>query len=534
MKKFACIIILVLSHLIGLAQNEFDNFGTFGREEEMQEQEHKQDSIPESNVPHKRHTWKWLHNGVYSQEIPLDTAMDGMYNFNYIFKKSISNTYLGNFPSPYEANIFITRNTVQDFYPLTYIRAFLFRPDDALNYNTTTPYTRLRYFTGGGKGKAENLLDVWHVQNIRPWWSAGIRYNLISSDGRYSTQKSKTYNFSVFSTYEKERTILSFFLNQNNGHFEENGGIKERGYVTDSTDQKAENMPIWLNGNEARNSYRNTNFNLQAQYNIGKEKEVINGADTSYTYPAKAVFNFRAEGNEHWYKEKSINYEFFPNTYIDSTETYDHIENKIYDVSAKFVLNEHPKYKYLPGLYAGLNYKLENYHQRTAYDSITHTESFGRTNYAGTYINAGIFNIDSSSLLNYDVAGHLCILGHYAGNFKIDGYISQALRQDKSSLLRADAKIELKSVNPFFDRYVGNHNIWENDFKAIKTIQLEGRYLNKRLRTELGVGFSNIFGYVYFDTLAMPQQTNKTLMVLTACIAFISRISATIDESKIV
>lgn len=110
----------------------------------------------------------------------------------------------------------------------------------------------------------------------------------------------------------------------------------------------------------------------------------------------------------------------------------------------------------------------------------------------------------------------LCILGHYAGNFKIDGYISQALRQDKSSLLRADAKIELKSVNPFFDRYVGNHNIWENDFKAIKTIQLEGRYLNKRLRTELGVGFSNIFGYVYFDTLAMPQQTNKTLMVLTA------------------
>ena len=516
MKKFACIIILVLSHLIGLAQNEFDNFGTFGQEGEMQEYEHQQDSIPESNVPHKRHTWKWLHNGVYSQEIPLDTAMDGMYNFNYIFKKSISNTYLGNFPSPYEANIFITRNTVQDFYPLTYIRAFLFRPDDALHYNTTTPFTRLRYFTGGGKGKAENLLDVWHVQNIRPWWSAGIRYNLISSDGRYSTQKSKTYNFSVFSTYEKDRTVLSFFLNQNNGHFEENGGIKERGYVTDSTNQKAENMPIWLNGNEARNSYRNTNFNLQAQYNIGKEKEVINGTDTSYTYPAKAVFNFRAEGNEHWYKEKSINYEFFPNTYIDSTETYDHIENKIYDVSAKFVLNEHPKYKYLPGLYAGLNYKLENYHQRTAYDSITHTESFGRTNYAGTYINAGIFNIDSSSLLNYDVAGHLCVLGHYAGNFKIDGYISQALRQDKSNLLRADAKIELKSVNPFFDRYVGNHNIWENNFKAIKTIQLEGRYLNKKLRTELGIGFSNIFGYVYFDTLAMPQQTNKTLMVLTA------------------
>ena len=516
MKKFACILILVISHLIGLAQSEFENQDSYGEEEEQNRQLHDQDSIPESTVAHFRYTWKWMHNGVYPQQIPIDTLMDGIHNFNYIFKKSISNTYLGNFPSPYEANIFITRNTVQDFYPLTYIRAFLFKPEDALNFNTTTPFTRLKYFTGGGKGKAENILDVWHVQNIRPWWSAGMRYNLISSDGRYSNQKAKAYNFSIFSTYEKDRTTLSLFLNQNNGHFQENGGIKEKSYVTDSTNQKAENMPVWLNGSEAKNSYRNLNFNLQAQYNIGKGKELVHEKDTFYTYPAKAVFNFRVEGNEHWYREQSINFEFFPNTYLDSTATYDHTRNKIYDVSTKFVLNEHPKYKYLPGVYVGLDFKHEVYDQRTAFDTVTHTASFGKTNYSGTYITAGLFNIDSTSLLNYDVAGSLCVLGHYAGNFKIDGFISQALRKDRSSLLRADASVELKSVNPFFDRYVGNHNIWENDFKPIKTIKIEGKYINTRLRTELGIGFNNIFSYVYFDTLAMPQQTSKTLMVLTA------------------
>lgn len=514
MKKFACIIIFIISHLICLAQSEFDQNRRFGPLDDSQEETH--DTIPESDVPHHRYTWKWMHNGVYPEIVPLDTLFDGIQNFNYIFKKSISNTYLGNFPSPYEANIFITKATVQDFYPLTYIRAFLFKADDALHFNTTTPFTRLKYFTGGGKGKAENMLDVWHVQNIRPWWSAGIRYNLISSDGRYAYQKSKVYNFSIFSNYEKDRIALSFFLNQNNGHFQENGGIKDRTYVTDSTNQKAENMPIWLNGSEARNSYRNLNFNFQGQYNIGNAKEIIQSEDTSYTYPAKIVFNFRAEGNDHWYKEKIINQEFFPNTYIDSTGTNDHIANKIYDLSAKFVLNEHPKYKYLPGIYAGLDYKQENYHQRTAYDSVTNTSSFGHTNYAGTYITGGIFNVDTNSLLNYDVSGRLCVIGHYAGNFKFDGFISQALRQDKSSLLRADATIELKSVNPFFDRYIGNHNIWENDFKPIKTIHVAGKYANTRLRTELGMSFDNIFSYVYFDTAAMPQQTNKTLMILTA------------------
>ncbi len=516
MKKFVCITILVIFHSICLAQSEFDNYGDFPREYGVQDTINKQDSIPASTIPHFRDTWKWKHNGVYPEAVPLYTLLDGIQNFNYIFKKSISNTYLGNFPSPYEANIFITRNTVQDFYPLTYIRAFLFRPEDALYFNTTTPFTRLRYFTGGGKGKAENLLDVWHVQNILPWWSAGVRYNLISSDGRYSNQKSKTYNFSIFSAYERERISLTFFLNQNNGHFQENGGIKDRSYVTDSTDQQAENLPIWLNGNNSKNSYRNTNFNLQAQYNIGKAKPIVTEQDTSYTYPAKTVLNIRAEGNEHWYRETSINYDFFPNTYIDSTATYDHIKNKIIDISARFVLNEHPKYKYLPGVYAGLDFKYENYDQRLDYDTIRHLERFGKANYSGTYLTAGIFNVDSNSILNYDVTGKLCLVGHYAGNFKFSGYISQGLNKNKSSLLRADANIELKSVNPFLDRYAGNHNMWKNDFKPIKTIQVEGRYINSRLKTELGAGFCNIFSYVYFDTAAVPQQTNKALMVLTA------------------
>lgn len=513
MKKLAYIVIFILTHCICLAQSEFDSYNSFGPEDENAKPE--RDSIVESNVKHFRDTWQWMRNGVYSQQVPLDTIMDGIQNFNYIFKKNISNTYLGNFSSPYESNIFITRETAQDFYPLTNIRAFLFKPDDALNFNTTTPFTRLKYFTGGGKGKAENLLDIWHVQNIRPFWSAGVRYNLISSDGRYMDQKAKSYNFSLFSSYEKGRTVLSVFLNQNNGHFNENGGVKDRGYVTDST-YKAENIPVNLSGSEASNNYRNTNFQLQGQYNLGKAKEIIFKEDTSYTYPAKAVFNFRAEGNEHLYKEKTINREFYPHTYFDSTYSYDLIKNKVFDLSGKLVLNEHPKFKYLPGVYAGLDFRMETYDQRIGFDSTTKTSVYGKNKYSGTYITAGIFNVDSASLLNYDVAGRLCLIGHYAGNFKFDGFISQALRKDKSSYLRADASIELQSVNPFFERYAGNHNVWENDFKAIKTIKVEGRYVNTRLRTDLGVGLSNIYSYVYFDTAALPQQTSKALLVLTA------------------
>lgn len=511
MKKLICIFGWVFLSLLTHAQNVFDE----ERHPEDAERMSQRDSTEKKDVPHHRQTWQWMHNGVYKQELAPDTLLDGIHNYNYIFKKNISNTYLGNFPSPYESNIFLTRESTEDFYPLTNIRAFLFKAEDMIHFNTTTPFTRLKYFTGGGKGKAENLLDVWHVQNIRPWWSAGVRYNLISSDGRYMSQKSKAYNFSVFSTYERERTTISFFLNQNNGHFTENGGIKDRTDITDTT-YNAELIPVGLAVDNAYNDYRNTNFQLQGQYSIGKPKAIATETDTLYSYPAKVVLNFRAEGNEHWYRENSANLDFYPNTFLDSTGSYDHIGNQIYDISSKLVVNEHPKYKYLPGTYVGLDYHQENYRQKAGYDSISPTGYFKRTHCTGTYITAGIFNVDTNALVHYDVAGRLCLLGHYVGNFKVDGYITQLLRKDKSSFLKADASIELKSVNPFFDHYVGNHNIWENDFKAIKTIQAQGRYVNTRLRMNLGIGINNIYSYVYLDTAATPQQTSKTLLILTA------------------
>ncbi|WP_418501887.1 putative porin [Culturomica massiliensis] len=507
MKKLIYILIFGALHLSGFAQSRLQNpAGT--RDGNSPDISHR-DSVKTPNIPHFRKTWQWRHDGVYTEDIPLDTTLDNAHNYNYIFRKSIANTYLANFPSPYISDIYIERAKEEDFYPLTNIRAYLFKPVDALNFNTTTPFTQLTYKTGGGKGKNETFLDIWHSQNIRPYWNAGFRYNLISSDGRYMNQKSKAYNVSFFSSYEYERWVVNFFINQNNGKFNENGGIVDKKYIRDTT-INAENIPVNLSN--TTNSYRNFNFYTQVQYNIGKEKEVARSKDTTITYPAKAILAVKVEDNVHRFKEASVNRDFFPHTYLDTIKSADMQSNRLYNLSSKFVVNEHPKYKYLPGIYAGLDFEYLDYTGRTSLDTINNR---GKDLYTGTWLTGGLFNVDTTALFNFDAAVRLCLLGDYIGNFTVEGFLRQYLRKDRSSYIRVDASIESKTVNPFFSRYIGNHDYWENNFSNIKTFSVEGRYINERSRTELGVGWNNTIDYVYFDTAAMPVQSSKNLMVLT-------------------
>lgn len=323
-------------------------------------------------------------------------------------------------------------------------------------------------------------------------------------------QKSKAYNFSLFSSYEYERLAISFFLNQNNGKFNENGGITDKKYIRDTT-INAENIPVNLSNTS--NSYRNFNFYAQVQYNIGKPKEVITPTDTTITYPAKALFSATIEDNIHRFKEANVNRDFFPVTYLDTVTSLDIQSDKIYEITTKFVVNEHPKHKYLPGVYAGLNYKYLDYSGRTSLDTVN---NYGKKKYSGIWLTGGLFNVDSTAIFNFDASARLCLIGDYVGNFTIEGFIQQYFNKNRNSYVKVDALIESKAVNPFFSNYIGNHDYWENNFNNIKTLNIQGRYVNEKLRTEVGIAWSNIIDYVYFDTTSMPVQSSKTLMVLTA------------------
>ena len=636
MKKMIYTIILCFASIFCFGQN--NNFGQIGRMDKDGRPIQGNDSIQKNRSSddtklHIRKLFQWERNGVYKKKLPSDSLFTSFHINNLIFLKSISNTYLSTNPSPYESNIYIDRNSKEDFYCLSNIRAYIFKPEDNIIYNTTTPYTELRYQSAGQDGKQEVNVEFLHTQNINPFWNIGTKYYLVRTDGRYMYSESKAYNFTLFSNYNKGRYAVDFFINQNNGYFNENGGVEDRDVIRDTT-ESAENILVNLNEG-VKNKYRNFNFRTRIHYNIGKPKVIITalkksssiknnaidsifekalrkealkigkiiknahkirsklnsselsllkpdnfikitsqklntlspvllsmidpkiidkiktkndfnksingeimdttkthtndknpkdkktnkmspiGLDSTIVYPAKFIFSVNIEDDEHSFRESSTNSDFFKNTYYtDQTKTLDKQTAKIYRLSAKFVLNEHPKYKYLPGLYAGLDYENLVYKKTM---SIVDT-SLSENKYSNTYLNIGTFNVDTTSLLNYDINAKFCLTGDYSGSLNINGYIIKYFSKKRDNYFKIYGELYTKNVNTFLQDYVGNHDIWHNNFKKTKVISVKGKYINEKHKLEGGLGINSLFKHIYFDTIARPIQASKNITILSAWI----------------
>ena len=62
--------------------------------------------------------------------------------------------------------------------------------------------------------------------------------------------------------------------------------------------------------------------------------------------------------------------------------------------------------------------------------------------------------------------------------------------------------------------YSSNHFKWNSDLKKIEQLYGELKYIMKKRKFEIGTSFSQINNYIYFDTIAMPEQSDKQIILL--------------------
>lgn len=166
-------------------------------------------------------------------------------------------------------------------------------------YHTTRPFTSLGYYQSSGK---EQIIKIFHTQNIKPNWNAGIEYRLISNPGIFQNQNVKHKNYRFFSSYEgrKKRYAASLVILGNDLVSAENGGIRDPSQLSDPTYKKRVAVNVNLGDNTesqftvfsskiaAGNRYNDLQVLLRQRYDLGRKDSVrINDSTMEYLFYPK-------------------------------------------------------------------------------------------------------------------------------------------------------------------------------------------------------------------------------------------------------
>ncbi len=164
---------------------------------------------------------------------------------------------------------------------------YLFRTADTKFYNTTKPYTELGYELAS---HAEQLVDVYHTQNIKPNWNIAFEYRLINAPGSFQNQNSAHNNIRFNSWYQaKNRRYQNFFiLISNKINASENGGLQNVSDLENIAFTNQQALPVQLGDNRQINSsnpfssnisvgtkYSSATFLFRQQYDLGQKDSIV-------------------------------------------------------------------------------------------------------------------------------------------------------------------------------------------------------------------------------------------------------------------
>ena len=493
--------------------------------------------------------WRYYEDNIDTLSIPVDTMLHSFHTYNQIFQESSSNTYLGNYGSPYISNIYNTRPQ-EDFIFADVYRAYTKRPKDLPIINTHTPFTVLSYGTGGPKRFAEENVSVMFSQNIHKSLNIGAYYDLIYARGRYTSMSTRHRNYGFFSSYSSPRYQMVFNYGANRLETYENGGLgTDEKWVDalvsnpDSVNNllpivSPENFPVRF---ENAISLTKRNFiSLKQKYNVGVMRE-IEQADTTVSEFVSAlniVHQFEYDTDIKQYEDKDGLHNFYDTTYINTTASYDSLRSRKISNRIGLYLDEdiNTFAKFGMGAYLQMdNYKI------STQPWISLNDSLFSSNYSYFKENADNSNIDSLRYLfikNYqpetysnvifggsvfkrqgthfffDVAGNIHLSGYNSGDWQLQGKLKQIFPKMGKLEISAHADFNRKTPSYYYNHYYSNNFWWDNNLKPTFNQHIGGALKIPTIHFEVKADINNMQDVIYLNALAHPDQQSGNMAVL--------------------
>ncbi len=445
----------------------------------------------------------------------LDTSLNNFQKYNPLKQDDKHFASLGNIGLSNKNIIFIPYASMGFNYGIHSFDNYLYNCANIKYYKVLNPFTDLFYVQGGSGDKIEQFFRVTHSQQIRRGLTLGLVYRVISSLGNYNRQRSNNTNVAFKARYSSKNKRYGFISNyiHNNLDVYENGGIKYDS-IFEKNIEKDRRM-ITVNLKKAENKWKESGFYIKQFFKLNKDFSKVNNDSLSKEQTKKhfklgrIYHSFKYLKQTQEYKDDLQDNNFYHNIFKDSLNTYDKIGIKYFEnvlswanadkTMDPILFSINLKHKYTELLeYSGTSdYKIKYFNQFIPYAKIS------------INISKGLSIKGNISYVNGDYNG---------GDYKIHTQISQLLGNTNHNIgsITFYALMLKQQAGYFYNHYSSNNFQWDNDFEKQKLFSWGLKYKFKTLET--GVNYYNVNNFVYLDTAALPEQSNKKINVLKAYI----------------
>ena len=407
-------------------------------------------------------------------------------------------------------------------------------------YNVYVPSTILQYGFAGSKETHQDNLDIELMGNVNRRIGINGRVNYIHSRGSYDNQAVKNLNWGLSFYYFGDHYEGLAFYNNYYSLLKENGGITDDLYITDPAQVQAgvtsinsKSIPTFLNAAQSR--VTGDEFYMKHAYKMGYWKSVqVNDTLTrdEFVPLARIIYAFDLRHNRHKFNNYNTSEgdRYWSNRYLTNDGTKDNTYLNTMTNTIGLELIEGFKKWVKFGLSAYASYQIQKYDQTTYYTPLDPEISALLTplpdgvdplpkatqNYLWV---GGRLQKDKGKILKYAADVRFGLIGDGAGDIEANGYISTRIPVKKDSLkISAEGHFSNLSQPYLLQHYISNHFVWSNNFGKTRRYKVAGTLNIPWSRTTINVGLENIQNYVYFNSLALPQQYGGNVQVFSALI----------------
>lgn len=476
----------------------------------------------------------------------MDTVPLHFQNMTFPEKnKTVGSQYLANIGSPFQSKIYLDRTEKTPFIFGKVYENWLTAPEDQLFYNTTTPYTNLRYLTTyGNESTAEENFKFLFTVNVNKYLNIGVDYEILYARGFYNHNSNRDKLANIFGNYQSPRYEAFWKLSFNYIENYENGGIDDDEFITKPmqksgglSEYESINIPVWFTN--AKSLYRNTQFFLNHKYHLGFErmdivkkdstpdKKTVAPAtpDTIITFVPVSSFihTLLIDLGQRSYSSTSANLNYYDHAFLNKGLTAD--TAALLEVRNTFGLalveGFHKWAKF--GLTAFIEHDFRKYARLVPYATF-----LGNSSYSKPYVNNFVNHYESlvwagaelskqtGELLTFSALAKICVFGEKLGDFELSGDLKTTFRLwDHPVSLSADGSIKNQHPDYFLENYVSNHFVWGNHFSNEYKTLVRGNLTIPALGFEAYAGVENLSNLIYFNTAAVPDQYTGNIQVVS-------------------